>query len=131
MSRSAARSTSRAPVSGGIQRRPFARAGATPQASFAIRLVTKHEYISSFLRVVLSFGHPHPVNIVKGGLVSHIIDDDNSIGSAIVTAGDSSETFLACSVPDLELNVLAINFDGLESANSSHPYRKSTPMVVK
>jgi hypothetical protein len=64
-------------------------------------------------------------------LIGDVVDDDDPIGTAVVTAGNGSEAFLASCIPDLELNVLAINLDSLKAAASSHEYRKSTPIVVR
>ena len=46
-------------------------------------------------------------HIVEGFLVRHIVDDD-TMGSAVVAAGDRAEALLAGGVPDLKLTRLAV-----------------------
>ena len=47
------------------------------------------------------------LHIVEGFLVRHIVDDDDTMGSAVVAAGDRADALLAGGVPDLKLTRLA------------------------
>ena len=43
-------------------------------------------------------------NILKGFPVRDVIRDDNPISASVVTLSDCPESFLTCSIPDLQLN---------------------------
>jgi hypothetical protein len=49
-------------------------------------------------------------------LICDIVDDNNAVCSAIVARSDCAEALLASSVPDLELDIFAIDFDSFEAA---------------
>jgi hypothetical protein len=70
-------------------------------------------------------------HVVERFSIGDIIDNNNSVGSTIITAGDGAESFLAGSVPlhwkniinalktyiltyNLELDGLAVQFDGAD-----------------
>ena len=44
-------------------------------------------------------------------LVCNIVDDDNTVCSSVVTGSDGSEAFLACCIPNLELDCLAFEVE--------------------
>jgi len=55
---------------------------------------------------------PNPISyIVERRLVSNIIDEQNAHCSPVVGSCNSSETFLASSIPDLQLYALTIKFN--------------------
>ena len=44
-------------------------------------------------------------------LVCNIVDDDNTVCSSVVTGSNGSEAFLACCIPNLELDCLALKVE--------------------
>lgn len=55
----------------------------------------------------------HPVldrteTLAVGDVVSH----DDTVSTLIIAGSNSLETFLTCSIPDLELNGLSVDFNG-------------------
>jgi hypothetical protein len=44
-------------------------------------------------------------------LVGDVKDDNDAVCTPVVAAGDGAESFLACSVPDLELDDFAVQLD--------------------
>lgn len=54
------------------------------------------------------------LDVVKGLLVSAVIDQDDSHSSLVISLSDSPESFLACCVPDLELHFLIIDINLLD-----------------
>lgn len=50
--------------------------------------------------------------IVERFCVCDIIDDDNTVSAAVVTAGDSAESLLTSCVPNLKLDRLSIQLNG-------------------
>ena len=53
------------------------------------------------------------LNVVEGLLFSAVINQDDSHGSLVVSLGDCSESFLSSSVPNLQLDSLLVDIDGL------------------
>ena len=47
-------------------------------------------------------------------MVCDVVDDNDAVGAAVVGRGDGAEALLACRVPDLELDRLALEFDGAD-----------------
>lgn len=55
----------------------------------------------------------HPVlNGAEALAVGDVVSHDDTVRTLIIARSDSLETFLACCVPDLQLNSLAIDFNG-------------------
>lgn len=50
-------------------------------------------------------------DIIEGFIVSHIIDNNDSVSTSVVGWGDSAETFLPGSVPNLELDCLSVKLN--------------------
>lgn len=44
-------------------------------------------------------------------LIGHVVDKKNTHSTTVVSRGDGTETFLACSIPDLQLHSLAIQLN--------------------
>ena len=44
-------------------------------------------------------------------LLCHVVDQDDPVRTTVVGGGERTESFLACSVPHLQLHCLAIHFD--------------------
>lgn len=42
------------------------------------------------------------------------MDYEHYMGTFVISAGDGPESFLACGVPDLELALLLVDFEGFE-----------------
>ena len=54
----------------------------------------------------------HPVLYCAEALaIGDIVGHNDTVGTLVIAGGDSLETLLASSVPNLELNGLSINFD--------------------
>lgn len=78
-----------------------------------IRLVA-HQQLVDVLRSV-SVNFMEPLLYVRERLgVSNIIDDDNSVCTAVVRRSDGSESLLSSSIPNLEFDSLFIEIDGTD-----------------
>jgi hypothetical protein len=56
----------------------------------------------------------HPVmNVLVRLLVSNIVGHDDAVSTLVVRGCDSLEALLSSSIPDLEFNLLSINFNSL------------------
>jgi hypothetical protein len=60
--------------------------------------------------------------VVKGLLVSAVINENNSHGSLVISLSNSSESLLASSVPNLQLDSLIINIDFLDLKINTYKY---------
>ena len=55
----------------------------------------------------------HPVlNSAEALAVGDVVSHDDTVSTLIIAGSDGLETFLACSVPDLELNGLSVDLNG-------------------
>ncbi len=61
--------------------------------------------------VLLDLVHP-VLDGAEALAVGDVVSHDDTVCTLIIAGGDGLETFLACSVPDLELNSLSIDFNG-------------------
>mmetsp|Transcript_17737 Transcript_17737/g.27392 ORF Transcript_17737/g.27392 Transcript_17737/m.27392 type:complete len:256 (-) Transcript_17737:53-820(-) len=52
--------------------------------------------------------------IVKRLLIRYIIDDDNPMRTAVIRRGNSTETFLSCCIPDLQLDSLSVKLNSAD-----------------
>ena len=93
-----------------------------------ISLVSKIGFISNqdprnvISSVFLDLSHP-VVYIRVGLLVGDVVSDNDSVGTLVVAGGNCLKAFLASGVPNLELDLFAIDFDGLDfeiDTNSGH-----------
>jgi len=75
-----------------------------------IGLITYQELVDVFGSVSVNFVQPL-LYIVEGFLVGDIVDDDNSVGAAVIRRCNGAESFLSSSIPDLELDCLSVQFD--------------------
>jgi hypothetical protein len=60
---------------------------------------------------------------IKRTFIGDIIDEENTHCSSVIGGCDSSESFLSCSIPYLQLHTLAIKFNGADfevDSNSSN-----------
>jgi hypothetical protein len=46
--------------------------------------------------------------------IRHVVDDDDAVRAAVVTARDRAEALLPRRVPDLQLDRLAVQLDGAD-----------------
>jgi hypothetical protein len=61
--------------------------------------------------VLLDLVHP-VLDGAEALAVGDVVSHDDTVCTLIIAGGDGLETFLACSVPDLELDGLSIDFNG-------------------
>lgn len=80
-----------------------------------VRFISNEEEQRVLLGVLFDFAHPELGYVVEALLVSHIEDQEDGLAAPVVGAGDGAEPLLARGVPDLELDVLAIDDGGLEA----------------
>jgi len=78
-----------------------------------IRLVTDQELVDVLCGVSVDFVEPL-LDVVEGFVVCHVVDNDDSVGTAIVRRCDCAEAFLASGIPDLKLDGLSIELDGAD-----------------
>ena len=72
-----------------------------------IGFVTDEEFIDIFASISVDFMEPL-FYVVEGFVVSHVVDDDDSMCSAVVGGCDCAESFLTSCVPDLEFDGLTV-----------------------
>lgn len=87
-----------------------------------IRLVSHQDSGDVVLSVLLNFTHPG-VHRIEGVAVSDVVNYDDTMRALIIAGSDSLESFLAGSVPDLQLADLLIDVDGADfevDANGWH-----------
>lgn len=73
---------------------------------------------------------PKVVNVLETLLAGDVVYDDDGVGSFIVGPSDGSETFLSCSVPNLQLDHFPLDRQG-SLWWVFYLKRKSTPMVAR
>eukprot|EP00356_Strombidium_inclinatum_P002656 CAMPEP_0170478604 /NCGR_PEP_ID=MMETSP0208-20121228/73_1 /TAXON_ID=197538 /ORGANISM="Strombidium inclinatum, Strain S3" /LENGTH=110 /DNA_ID=CAMNT_0010750893 /DNA_START=364 /DNA_END=696 /DNA_ORIENTATION=+ len=61
--------------------------------------------------MLVDFTHPLR-NLSERIAVSDIVSDNDTVRTLVVAGGDGLESLLASSIPDLELNGLAVDVDG-------------------
>ena len=52
------------------------------------------------------------LDIVEGFIVSHVIDNNNAMGTTIVGRCNGSEALLSSSIPNLKLDSLSVKLNG-------------------
>jgi len=84
-------------------------------------LSTNQNKDGSRVGVAFDLVKPKVGNAVKGLLICYVIDEEDGIGTYyvngvtfVVSIGDGPEPLLAGSIPDLELDILAVGVDCLE-----------------
>lgn len=68
--------------------------------------------------------------IVERLLVSHVIDDNNTVRSTIIRRSDGSETLLTGGIPDLKLDSLSIKFNCADFLWNATIAKKRIPMSI-
>lgn len=99
-------------------------------AWFTIKLIPEQIDLYVGLAKLLDFAEPEVVDVLEGLLVEDVVDDEDTLGSFVVRACDSSESLLAGSVPYLQFYWVAfqIHRSGLDIM---YLKRKSTPIVAR
>jgi hypothetical protein len=82
---------------------------------YQVTLVANQKENSVLLSVGFYFVHPKFAYVFKADGICEIKDEEYALATSIVGTGDSSETFLSCSVPYLKLNVFAVYLYGFEA----------------
>ena len=59
--------------------------------------------------------HPKFADIIKAEGIGEVKDEEDALAAPIVGTGNGPEAFLPSGVPDLELDIFAINLYGFES----------------
>ena len=77
---------------------------------FQILLVSYENSWDIFLSMFINFAHPL-WNLRERFSISDIISDNNTMGTLIITACDSLESFLTCSIPNLQFNSFLIHIN--------------------
>ena len=83
--------------------------------------------------MLLDLTHP-VVNALITLLVRGVIDNDDAVSSLVIGRGDGFEALLACRVPDLQLDCLAVNLqcaDFLRLFESHEVYANRWHEVVR
>ena len=84
-----------------------------------VSLVGDEHFGNTDTRVCLDLLQP-VLNVIKSSLFCAIIDKDDTHGALVVGLCDCTETFLASSVPHLELHALVLHIDGLDLEVNSY-----------
>lgn len=80
-----------------------------------VALVADEEEDGVFLGVGLHLVHPELADVVEAERVGEVEDQQDTLTAPVVGTGDRPKALLPRGVPDLELDVFAINLDGLEA----------------
>lgn len=75
-----------------------------------IGLITHQKLVDVLGSVSINLVQPL-LYIVEGFLIGDIVDNDNSVGAAIVRRCNGAESFLSGCIPDLELDRLSVQLD--------------------
>ena len=71
------------------------------------------------------------LNVVKGFLVGDVVDEHDAHGATVVGGGDGAESLLAGSVPNLQLDLLSVHFDGADfEVDSYRRYERGVEGVL-
>lgn len=80
-----------------------------------VALVANQKENGVLLSVGFYFVHPKFANVFKADGICEIEDEEDALAASVVGAGDSPEAFLPCGVPNLKLNVFAVDLYGFEA----------------
>jgi hypothetical protein len=78
-----------------------------------VALVPDENLVHIDVSVHLDLGHPVS-NRQKRLPVSHVIDEEDALGAAKVRGCDCAEAFLACGIPNLQLDAFAVQLNILD-----------------
>ena len=80
---------------------------------FQIALVAHQDSGDVVSSVLLNLRHP-VMDVLVRLLVGDIVGNNDSVGTLVVGSSDGLEALLASGIPDLELDLLGVNLDGLD-----------------
>merc|ERR1712093_124598 len=80
-------------------------------ALLPVAFVADEDLVHAFGSVLLHVRVPG-ADVVEAALVGKVKDEEDAHGAAVVRGGDCPEALLAGRVPDLQLDLLAIELDG-------------------
>jgi hypothetical protein len=83
--------------------------------------------------VTLDFAHPG-LDCSETLSVGDVVGHDDTVGAFVVRRGDGFKAFLASSVPDLELDGLAVDINGSDlevNTNSGHEVLSEEVVLLK
>lgn len=52
---------------------------------------------------------PELLNVFEGLIAGEVVDHDDAMCAFVVRTGDGAESFLACSIPDLQFDLTAVD----------------------
>ena len=78
-----------------------------------IGLVTHEELVDILRSISVNFMQPL-FHIVERLLVSDVVNDNDSMGTTVIRRSNGTETLLSGSIPDLQLDSLAVKFNGAD-----------------
>ncbi len=78
--------------------------------SLEIALITHKEFVHVFACIPVNFMKPL-LDIIEGFIVSHVINDNDTVSPSVVGWGDGTEALLSSSVPNLELDCLSVKLN--------------------
>lgn len=74
-----------------------------------VALVADQDFTHIIVGKLFNFQHPLP-HVLESFPISDIVDDDDAVGTPIVTGRQRSKPFLSSGIPYLELDVLSVHF---------------------
>jgi hypothetical protein len=83
--------------------------------AFQVALVPYHQNLGLGGTRILDLVVPIAAGVLEGLPVGDVVYDHEGMGSAVVRASDGPETFVACSVPDLQFDLISPKREGLKS----------------
>ena len=93
-----------------------------------VALISQNHLLHVCARVLLDI--PDPVlDVVEALLVGDVVDEHDAHRPAIVGSGDGAEPLLPGSVPDLELDLLAIKFNSTNLEINSYQERITNALL--
>ena len=75
-----------------------------------VAFISNKNFANIIVRKSVYFVHPL-TNIFKGLSICYVIHNNDSVGSPIVTSSERPEPLLACSIPYLQFDVLAVHLN--------------------
>ena len=82
-----------------------------------VTLVANKHLVHFVVGISINLIHPL-LDIVERFLICHIVHNDDSMGSSVIRRGDSPESLLPCSVPNLKFHSLSIQLERADFLSS-------------
>ena len=80
-----------------------------------VSLISYQKINSIFLCIGLNLFHPEVADVLKTQLICQIKYQQNALTSSVICTGNSSESLLTGSIPNLELDVFVVDLDSFEA----------------